>query len=281
MKYSKYLAIAVLVCFGALALQQVAKADLTVQETVDRFNGTKFIFDTTAYVKPYSNPSRNVGEYKLSVTKNEASLLNAYVSKTSGNYYFSTFCIEANQTIEKGTYSGILSYDSNSGKTVNTSGVALSLGAAFLYQQFATGQLTGYEYGTNTSKQISDHKSDAVMLQDAIHFLTGQKTAESTTWSKNSSNDFLKYLYSLNDSKTYWTKAYNLNETYADARLGNLSDYAVFVLNIGTNQDQLLVAKVDRPSSDVPEPAMMLLWLTGGLSALGYAKKRRKTTSLA
>jgi len=38
MKYSKYFAIAMLVCVGALALQQVAKADLTVQKTVEDFN---------------------------------------------------------------------------------------------------------------------------------------------------------------------------------------------------------------------------------------------------
>ena len=290
MQYSKYFAMAMLVCLGTLTLQQVAKADLTVAETVAQFNalngrqGASFKFNSV-YTQPIGGA--NVGEYRLTATGNDFATvgdfapLAAYTGTTSGSNYFSTFCIEQNQTIDTNVqYFGKLNYDSTTGKTQNTSKPAnvLALGGAYLYQKFAMGELTvsgfAYDYTTNYNSRAAT----AVDLQNALHFLTDSKQG-TTDW--DSGNMFLKYLLSVKDDKAFWKNDYNLNDTYRD--LGDFNNYAVFVLNVGGNQDQLYVAKVSRPGTDTPEPATMLLWLTGGLSALGfgYAKKRRKATSLA
>ena len=282
MKYYKFFAIAVLACLGTFALQQVAKADLTVADTVKAFNelntnqGARFTFSSNTY-----------GEHQLTKASSGSFVpsLDAYslgTNRTAGSNYFNTFCVESGESIENKTYYGKLSYKSD-GTTQSTSGYVLSVGGAYLYQQFATGALQGY---------FSSRSSMKSQLQNAIHFLTTPSQVTGTTnWNNNT---FLKQLLAVNLSsvgvytdsqkKTYWTNAYNLDKVYAE--LGSFSDYAVFVLNIGDNnknkvQDQLYVAKVDRPSSDVPEPATMLLWLIGGASALGYAKKRRKVISLA
>ena len=284
MKYSKYLAIAMLVCFGTLTLQQVAKADLTVAETVAQFNG----LNSDGKGASFTFSSNSYSEHQLTATNgNFSSFLGAYKSSspvTRGYNYFNTFCVESNEFIDKNTsYRGTLSYEED-GTTKSTSGYVLSLGGAYLYQQFATGALDGY---------FNNRSSMVTQLQNAIHFLT-IPSQETTNWN----NKFLQQLLNVNldsvgiytdaEKKAYWTSAYNLDHIYAE--LGNnFSEYAVFVLQVTPAngdvvvQDQLLVTKVSRPSTDTPEPATMLLWLTGGLSALGfgYAKKRRKMTSLA
>ena len=274
MKYSKYLATAMLVCLGALTLQQVAKADLTVAEIVKQFND----LDGTNKGTYFTFSSNSIGEHQLTATNSGfTSFLGAYSVNsptTRGSNYFNTFCVELDEKVYSGqSYYGKLSYMSD-GTTQSTMGHTLSLGGAFLYQQFATGVLQGYFSSRSSAMEVQ--------LQNAIHFLTNPSQGEANTnWT--SGNVFLNYLLTVNDSQQYWKEAYNLNQSYTDLRLGDFSEYAVFVLNMGGNQDQLYVAKVSRPGTDTPEPATMLLWLTGGLSALGfgYAKKRRKMASLA
>ena len=243
----------------------------------------RFTFDT-AYVN-----SSNIGEHKLTaVSRSDFASTAAYSSKTSGTSYFSTFCVELDQNISKNTqYYGSLSYNETTGETKSTNGKVLTLGAAYLYQQFATGALTAQGYAYNYTGTTNNHISTAVMLQNAIHFLTNPSQGMKK-WDND--NIFLSYLLKIHNNQDYWRTNYNLNQAYTDTWLAeDFSEYAVFVLQVGTGvdktkdtvQDQLYMTKVSRSSGDVPEPATMLLWLMGGLSALGYAKKRRKTTSLA
>ena len=282
MNYFKLPVIAILLCLGTLSLQQVANAELAIEEIVSQFNelnrgrGARFTFSTanTQIINNYY-----IGEHMLAKASDgdfvPSSLLGAYKSgTTSGSNYFNTFCVELDETITTTTYYGQLSYDPTSGQSVSTSGKVLSLGAAYLYQQFAAGTLQGFNYDNN--RVVS-----AVALQNAIHFLTHQTPLTPTAWTGASANTFLTYLLSVNESEDYWMSDYNLNHTYTD--LGkDFANSAVFMLMVGADkdkiQDQLFVAKVDRPDTDVPEPATIILWL-GGLSALGFGvKKRRKTT---
>ena len=264
MKYSKYLAIAMLVCLGTLTLQQAARADLTVGDIVSQFNGLN---GGRGYMFTYSSVS-NEGQMKLTGTTMPPTT--AYASSTSGANYFNSYCVEEGTSITNNAqYSAQLNYSGNS--TKNSTGNALTLGAAYLYQQYAAGTPAGFNY--------SNRAASAAALQSAMHILTTQPY---TSW--GNSNTFLNQLLAQN-TQAYWLQAYDPGTRYNE-----IGDYSVFVMQVksitgtGDYQDFVYVAKVaGPPSNDVPEPATMLLWLTGGLSALGfgYAKKRRKMTSLA
>ena len=263
MKYSKYLAIAMLVCLGTLSLQQAARADFTAADVVSQFNGLN---SGRGYIFTYTSVS-NEGQMKA--VGSSIPSITAYTSNTSAANYFNSYCVEKDRTITSGAqYSAQLNYSGNS--TKNSTGNALTLGAAYLYQQYAAGTLTGFNY--------ANRATSATALQEAMHILTTQPYA---AWG---SNTFLNQLLAQN-SQTYWLQTYDPGKRYDE-----IGDYSVFVMQVksitgtGDYQDFVYVAKVDSPpNSDVPEPATMLLWLTGGLSALGYgyAKKRRKMTSLA
>lgn len=91
--------------------------------------------------------------------------LGAYASSTMVNGGFQTFCVEASVTFQPGvTYSYTLS-------DMDSQGRALTKGAAFLYYEFATGILTGYDYNNAANRQI-----DAGQLQSAIWNLQGNQS---------------------------------------------------------------------------------------------------------
>jgi PEP-CTERM putative exosortase interaction domain len=263
MKYSKYLAIAMLVCLGTLSLQQAARADLSVGDIVSQFNGLNA---GRGYMFTYTNVS-NEGQMKA--VGSSIPPRTAYTSSTSAANYFNSYCVEEGTTITSGgQYSAQLNYTGNS--TQNSTGNALTLGAAYLYQQYAAGTLTGFNY--------ADRAASATALQEAMHILTTQPYA---AWG---SNTFLNQLLAQN-SQTHWLQTYDPGKRYSE-----IGDFSVFVMQVkntlggGDFQDFVYVAPASLPPSvDTPEPATMLLWLTGGLSALGfgYVKKRRKLTSLA
>jgi hypothetical protein len=155
-----------------------------------------------------------------------------------------------------------LSYNGVTGETKNASGVALSVGGALLYQQYATGELPNA--GTLST------------LATAIRALNSATSITSITWTTG----YYAYLLTINDDRNFWIGNYNVNQYYEE--IGN---YAVFIMNIwtttgGVAQDHLYVARVDYGgggSSDVPEPATLLLWTLGGVGALGANRWRKRS----
>jgi len=92
---------------------------------------------------------------------------------------FQTFCVETGVpfTPQKSyTYTTGLSTAPDSGAA--GSGLALSIGAAYLYYEFGTGNLTGYNYNnTATSKTVPYSRlTDAGLLQAAIWYFQGGQT---------------------------------------------------------------------------------------------------------
>ena len=265
MKHSKYLAVAILLCLGTLLLQQAARADLAVGDIVTQFNGLNA---GRGYMFTYSSVSN---EGQMRATGASIPSTAAYVSTTSGTNYFNSYCVEEGTSITNNAqYSAQLNYTGSS--TMNSAGNALTLGAAYLYQQYAAGTLSGFNY--------TNRAASATELQNAMHILTTQPYA--TNWS---SNTFLSQLLTQN-SQAHWLETYDPGKQYSE--IGN---YSVFIMqvrsitNTGDYQDFVYVAPATSlpVTSDVPEPATMILWLTGGLSALGFGfvKKRRKMVSLA
>lgn len=99
------------------------------------------------------------------------SFLGNYASSATLNGGFETFCIETAVDFYPGsTYTYNLS-------AVDSQGRQLSEGAAFLYYEFANGQLSGYDYNTaNTYADVLQRRTDAGLLQSALWWLQGQQS---------------------------------------------------------------------------------------------------------
>lgn len=193
------------------------------------------------------------GEFTLTADGGLESLLGAYTGDTSlGTDKFQTFCVEeAEKLYLNTTYTAKLS-DSAIYGGVGPTGDPLSKGTAYLYFQFVTGNLSGYNYkGTEAQRELS-----AGYLQNTIWMLEG----ESHTIADGNPYPNL-VLTKFGSAAT--DPNYNVST--------GLREYPVFVANltIGDNryQDVLVVA--------TPIPGA--LWLLGsGLLGLVAVRRRRK-----
>ena len=136
-----------------------------------------------------------------------------YATSTTFNGGFETFCVEKNEYFTPGAsyYYGI------SQKAIN-GGVGgphpdpISKGTAWLYLQFATGMLTGYDYSTMGGN------ASAAELQETIWWLEGE---------------------GANPNNIFSTAVMNLPNYLAD----NNGFYGVGVLNLWVNSDDTGLAQ--------------------------------------
>ena len=248
-------------------------AELTPQQIVNQFNSLNgpngWSFSSG------SNTERYFASSNAAFTP-DLSAYHAYARGTLANS-FRTFCVEPNSSSVAGSGAAKLNFTDGNSTRVSIDNKAVSVGAAFLYQQFATASFTTslYDY-TNVSQRSSDYSS---LLTTLRALMTPQGALNWTT------NKYLDYLLSLNDSKEYWTGVYNPGERYRE-----IGDYAIFVMNIsnssgtGEYQDFLYIARADygNSSTDAPEPATLLLWAMGaGAFGLGYRRRQLKKNALA
>jgi hypothetical protein len=184
------------------------------------------------------------GEFTLDPSTGLEWVLSYYApaAKDQGtNGTFQTFCLEAFEHVySNATYTAVLNDKAINGG-VGAAGDPLSVGAAWLYYEFAKGTLTGYDYSdTGVGREPS---ADA--LQKAIWALEEESGGSINT--------------------TYNTMLVGKFGTIANAKLDNMGQYGVKVLNLyeGTTlrQDVLVL---------VPVPGAMLL----GFLGLGYAGMR-------
>lgn len=193
------------------------------------------------------------GEFSLSTTSLS---LSAYspLAKNVGSAItpsFQTFCTEGNEGIAPNTTYNV----TLSGVTIY-SGDPLTAGVAWLYSQFATGNLAGYDY-TGT---VAGRDATAAKLQDAIWLLMGGQ--EGQTLLNNASNPF------LHDAEVA------TGGTFADAdtAVAAGTDH-VYILNLwkgtpGPNtaaQDQLYLA---------PDGGSTMILLGAALSGLAIYRRR-------
>jgi hypothetical protein len=223
-----------LLVFVALALctTQVAVADQV--STVDYFG--PYLPEFT--VMPSGSISSNVAFYDQVKTSN------IFQRGT-----FQTFCLEEHEFISNDTtYDVILNYKAIYGG-VGATGDPISLGTAFLYEQFAKGTLTGFNYGAGR---------DATDLQKAIWYLEDETP-----------NGALN---------TFYTNLL-ISEfgSVANAKLDNNGRYNVSVLNLYDvghagdpnyrDQDLLIL--------NVPEP-MTIMFLGFGLVGVALSRRFKK-----
>jgi hypothetical protein len=193
--------------------------------------------------------------------------LSGYSAATADATSFETFCVETMEDFNPGgTYNVDISQGIkfNNGQFSSPDGGALTLGAAWLYSQFAAGTLGGYDYSNDGGRQQS-----AGNLQNALWYLEGEISTPTDT---------------LINSGADGTAFYNEALTAVGANINNASDgaYGVVVLNMyapnqdGTDgapaQDQLMV--VPDYTIAVPEPTSLALASLGGLGVLLLRRKR-------
>jgi len=192
------------------------------------------------------------GEFTATPSAGLNWLLNNYDSKVVAKTgTFQTFCMEFNEHISINTpYNAVLSNAATnggvSGGGVNKSD-PLSIGTAYLYDQFAKGALAGYEYNTSGINE-SGREASAAALQNTIWWLEGEQGKPN--------NSFVDLVISQFKGET-------------NAMLDNNGSFAVRVVNLiakdGTaSQDQLAA---------VPIPSALYLLAPGLLGLIGFKRK--------
>ena len=284
----------------AITYQQSSYADLTASQIQAQFNslnsglGFTFNVNTTApgaYMAGFS--SIGAGELQLinAPTTNQIPDLSAYTSNTAGSNWFRTFCVTPEISFApSGSNSGKLNYTNGNSMTATAydssynqiPSMALSLGAAYLYKQYATGALN-YSY-TDTG---TAHYNDARDLQVMIWYLMGRNTVDgvdiASTITTNkyyidlTTGAFAQAGYTLTDAKA----AYNVDSNYN----GLMGDYKVFVMNTeallsrsgqAVRQDVLYIAK---SGGVTPEPGTLAIWALGSLGFIGCSACRQRFSS--
>ncbi len=263
--------------------EMISYSDLHAQAVVDSFNGmngsTGLHFETL-YGDSYSTiPSGNAmvvisnyGTYSnpSQPTPYEGINPNTSAYSTRGIAApgeIASFGVTANFTVDKGETIGQLSY--SDGKSWLAGGEKfLTLGAAYLYTMYATGELGSRDISTNA------------YVGTVIRYLLGETSTMDGWYMTKALAQYLQPMLELNNMD-YWLTAYDPNIHYTE--IGN---YSVFVMNslaptsgqAGT--DYLYVAHAAIPydgsePSTAPEPATMLMFGMGML-ALPFARRLRK-----
>jgi len=226
----KKLAIILSVALGFFSFAQMAVADT---------------ISTLSQRGPYS--WNNVGELTLlplPLGGTLSSFVNSYDPRTRDFMQegtFQTFCLEAYEYLPlNATYNAALNTKAVEGG-VGPAGDPISKGTAYLYYQFASGTLAGYDYA------------------DAIN---------RTRWAEDLQKAFWALEDEGGDISAYQAMLIAKFGSIANAKLDNDGEYAVMALNVtkdGLNYQDVLIK--------TPEPFTLLLL---GLGLLGVVGIRRK-----
>ena len=181
----------------------------------------------------------------------EPSVAGYVQGKSISGAHFDSFCLELDEYFNPGRRYWVqmpMGMIANNGGVNTDSGDSISVGTAWLYSQFAQGNLFGYTYGNS---------ADAQNLQNAIHMLEGERTV-------NTGNKF----YALAAGQSGF-----LNNA-------SVGQYGVWVLSLWNNfngttysgraQDQLYFDGSNR----VPDGGLTVAML--GLAMAGLTVLRRR-----
>jgi len=259
LKFSALFAVALTVVSGG-----VLRAEYTASEIVSLFNangGWSFISTGSVTERLFTTRSGATPDLRA---------YSASLGNTAGIY---STCVSGGSTAP-GNGTATLYYSATTGLTQNISGQFLSVGGAVLYQRYAAGTLSSFNYGAamNTGTRTNDSST----LRSAIMVLNSMSSTQALAYDWNS-NKYLQYLLSIRDDKSYWALDYNTNLRYTE-----LGDFAVFMMHTGTTtQSQLYVSYASHTgnfeNNGVPEPATLLLWTLGSAGALGVGHYRRQS----
>lgn len=200
-------------------------------------------------------------------------------NQISGSNYFSSFCVSNESFTIGATANGKLNYDY--GVTRTRDELAITLGAAWLYKLFATGEINSVLGGYNSLGEpmyiysiFPERNANAAAFQQALKMLIGAD--QTTSWNSNN------YTYTLiqyamdtmgmtsSQAMNFWTQNYALNTNY-----DLMGDYVVFSM-YSSQGSYLYMTTKSGGGSDVPEPATILIWTLGGMGLAGSAWRRNR-----
>jgi hypothetical protein len=219
----------------------------------------------TAITGDYSLPTslgQTAGEANLAALGYVDTSSASTISVANNEYGFDTFCLQ--QTVD--VYNNTTNYYSiPSNNEFSTDDIApdesLTVGAAWLYREFATGNLAGYNYGAGRS--TSDEQ-----LQNAIWYLQGEPLYNGF----NFTTDIDPFL-------TLVSTHFN-SLALAEAGTTGPDEYGVGVMALTTGddgtgpplQDQLILipqtASPNGPGSPVPDGGSTVCMLGAALAAI-------------
>lgn len=192
--------------------------------------GVVLLFCMQAFALPSLTVNRISGYYQSGFDGGEFTLSGTpytgyYDSDATAGSGFQSFCLEKDEVISiPGTYEYQVSSAANAGGVGGPSPDPISIGTAWLYNQFASGALAGYQYTPGATRA-----SHARSLQNAIWWLEEELTL---TVSQINANLFIGAVLNQFSSAT---------AAKVDATVGA---YGVYVLNLTQNgarrQDQLV-----------------------------------------
>lgn len=118
------------------------------------------------------------GEFTLKPNADLSWVLNYYVAGVTSNLTgypgsLQTFCVESGEYIYLNT-----TYDVTLSQTSALTGTHLTKGAAYLYHEFQSGTLDGYNYGGT----VAERKASAAALQNTIWFFMGIGSTHDTNF---------------------------------------------------------------------------------------------------
>ena len=186
------------------------------------------------------------GNYRANANSDLDWVVSNYaLGKSTDGTWFGTFCLEYNEHFANGgVYEVALNNGSMSGGVSGAIGGkdVISVGTAYLYEQFALGSLTGFSYGSSTA---------AKRLQNTIWYLEGERTLGQAQAGVGMGT-FLTLVQGVAN--------YSNDYAGSDVKVMNLTS------NGGNtrNQDQLVYAKVADSGATL---SILLLGLTGLIAA--------------
>lgn len=236
----------ILTVFAATAVAAFQASAITV--TVDHVAGY-YASDGEFNVTPVTG----VGYSALDLYKNNA-----------GTVGFGTFCINANVGLSAipGTYNATViqsGIDPNNGNQI-------SLGTAWLFQQFASGTLAGYNYTqvvVPNQTPLSGRALSAYYLQLAIWVLEGQYGGYGSVDNGFGNNPFLHLVVNTIGNGT----------TLASVEGDNNQHYGVGVLGLTSLNGQAAQPLLTL----LPDGGSVLLLLGAGLSGLALVSRKLRT----